>query len=324
MSTTTSPGQKPAAARVLGAIVGIPIVIGLMLFAFLAPNFASGPAGVPIAVAAPEPVVQQLQSALGDDGPEVTVHASGDEVRDAIEHRDAVGGLVMGPEGAVAYTASGNGAPYVQMIEGMASRLEAQGVEVAREDLAPTSQDDPQATGLAALGLPLAFGGIISAVIATFAFRGKTWSKLVVLTGIAAVGALVVTWMLHSVYGTLTGNFALEWLGIACGILATSMSTAGLAAVIGTPGVAVGAVLTIFLANPLSGLATGPWLLPAGWSAVGQWMPIGATGHLVRSLSFFDGLGAGSSWWVLAAWIVVGFALLMLGRATARKTQPQS
>ena len=247
MSTTTSPGQKPAAARVLGAIFGIPIVIGLMLFAFLAPNFASGPAGVPIAVAAPEPVIQQLQSALGDDGPEVTVHTSGDEVRDAIEHRDAVGGLVMGPEGAVAYTASGNGAPYVQMIEGMASRLEAQGVEVAREDLAPTSQDDPQATGLAALGLPLAFGGIISAVIATFAFRGKTWSKLVVLTGIAAVGALVVTWMLHSVYGTLTGNFALEWLGIACGILATSMFTAGLAAVIGTPGVAVGAVLTIFL-----------------------------------------------------------------------------
>ena len=41
------------------------------------------------------------------------------------------------------------------------------------EDLAPTIQDDPQASGLGLLGLPLAFGGIISAVIATFPFRGR-------------------------------------------------------------------------------------------------------------------------------------------------------
>ncbi|WP_288866517.1 hypothetical protein [uncultured Corynebacterium sp.] len=40
------------------------------------------------------------------------------------------------------------------------------------EDLAPTTQDDPQASVLGLLGLPLAFGGIISAVIATFPFRG--------------------------------------------------------------------------------------------------------------------------------------------------------
>ena len=239
-------------------------------------------------------------------------------MRDAVLNRDAVGGLSIAPTGATAYTAAGNGAPYAQMIEGMASKMEAQGVEVTREELAPTSQDDPQATGLAVLGLPLAFGGIISAVIATFLFRGNKWAKLAVLTGIAAVGSLVVTWMLHSAYGTLTGNFALEWLGIGCGILATSMLTAGLAAIIGIPGVGIGAILTIFLANPLSGLATGPWLLPAGWSTLGQWMPVGATGHLIRSVSFFDGLGAGASWWVLAIWIAVGFVLLMLDRSSAR------
>mgnify|MGYP006923474432 FL=1 len=44
-------------------------------------------------------------------------------------------------------------------------------------------------------------------------------------------------------------------------------------------------------------------------------MPIGATGHLVRSLSFFDGLGATQSWWVLAIWIAAGFVLLMLDRS---------
>lgn len=129
--------------------------------------------------------------------------------------------------------------------------------------------------------------------------------------GIAAVGSLVATWMLHSVYGTLPGSFWMEWAAIAMGILAISLLTAGLAALMGTPGLAIGAVLTIFVANPLSGLATGPWLLPAGWLTLGQSMPIGATGFL----AFFDGSGAGNAWWVLLTWIGVGSVLLMLDRS---------
>lgn len=78
-------------------------------------------------------------------------------------------------------------------------------------------------------------------------------------------------------------------------------------------------MLTIFLANPLSGLATGPWLLPTGWSTLGQWMPIGATGYLVRSLSFFDGQGVGSAWWALSLWIVAGLTLLAFDRSRAEE-----
>ena len=95
--------------------------------------------------------------------------------------------------------------------------------------------------------------------------------------------------------------------------------TAGLAGVMGAAGIGIGAVLTIFLANPLSGLATGPWLLPTGWSTLGQWMPIGATGHLVRSLSFFDGQGFGHAWWSLGLWIVVGLVLLACDRSRAKE-----
>lgn len=324
MSTTVrKEGERSLAAKAAGVVLGIPVIIGLMLFAFLAPTFASGPAGVPVAVSAPEPMVQQLTQGIeqkaGDDAPEITVMDSLDEVRTAVLEREAVGGLAITPEGATAFTASGNGAPYAQLIDGIAGSLEAQGMTVERTDLAPTSPEDPQATGLALLGLPLAFGGIISAVVATFLFRGTRWTKIGVLTGIAVLGALVATWMLHSVYGTLTGNFAMEWLAISAGILATSMLTAGLGALIGVPGVGIGAVLTIFLANPLSGLSTGPWLLPAGWSTLGQWMPIGATGYLVRSLSFFDGNGAGASWWVLALWIVTGLVLLFAARPERQK-----
>ena len=134
---------------------------------------------------------------------------------------------------------------------------------------------------------------------------------MAVATGIAMVGGLVATWMLHSVYGALGGSFGTEWLATSMGILATSMLTAGLAALTDTPGIGIGAVLTIFVGNPLSGLATGPWLLPHAAALIGQWMPIGVTGFLVRSLAFFDG----GAWRVLAIWIAAGFVMLMFDRS---------
>lgn len=324
MSTTVespNPGVKKQSVlgKMLLSIFGIGAVIGLMLWAFLGPMFASGPKDVPIALAGPDQVVEKITQAAeanaGEDAPSFETYGSDEEVRDAIMHRDVVGGIALGQQGATAYTAAGNGAPYVQMVNGIAGQLEAQGMPVEHEDLAPTTQDDPQATGIGLLGLPLAFGGIISAVIATFVFRGQKWAKIAVVTGIAIAGGLVATWMLHSVYGTLGGSFGMEWLATSMGILATSMLTAGLAALIGTAGIGIGAVLTIFVGNPLSGLATGPWMLPHAGALIGQWMPIGATGHLVRSLAFFDGLGAHHSWWTLAIWIVVGFGLLLFDRS---------
>lgn len=134
---------------------------------------------------------------------------------------------------------------------------------------------------------------------------------MAVVTGIAMVGGLVATWMLHSVYGALGGSFGMEWLASSMGILATSVLTAGLAALTDTPGIGIDAVLTIFVGNPLSGLATGPWLLPHAAALIGQWMPIGVTGFLVRSLAFFDG----GAWRVLAIWIAAGFVMLMFDRS---------
>ena len=45
--------------------------------------------------------------------------------------------------------------------------MQATGMPVETKDLAPTTKDDPQAQRLALLGLPLAFGGVISGMLAT-------------------------------------------------------------------------------------------------------------------------------------------------------------
>ena len=104
-------GKQPSVAvKSIVAIVGIPVVIGLMLWAFLAPTFASGPAGVPVAISAPEPMLegisQKIESAAGDEAPEIVVKHSEAEVRDAVLQREAVGGLVISPQGASAFTSA--------------------------------------------------------------------------------------------------------------------------------------------------------------------------------------------------------------------------
>ena len=70
------------------------------------------------------------------------------------------------------------------------------------------------------------------------------------------------------------------------------------------------AALAVFLlGNPLSGLTSAPEMLPQPWGALGQSLPPGAGGTLLRSVAFFDGAGAAVSGWVLGAWAGVGLAL---------------
>ncbi|WP_291314016.1 ABC transporter permease [Corynebacterium sp. UBA2622] len=319
--TTTEPVKagpdRATVGKALGITFGIPLIIGLMLWAFLAPTFHSGPTGVPIAIVGPDQAVTQLtqQAEQQEKHPDFVRADSDGDAQRMIHDREVVGAVVMAPQGSTIYTATGNGAPYVQILNGMAQQMRAAGQQVEVTDLAPTTQADPQTSGLTLLGLPLAFGGIISAAGATFLLRGHKWLKLPALPAIAALGGGIAVWMLHHVYGTLGGNAWEEWLGISMGIAATSMLTAGLAALIGTAGVPIGAVLTIFVSNPLSGLATGPWFLPAGWSTLGQSMPIGATGYLIRSLSYFAGGGATRAWWVLSLWIATGLVMLAFDRS---------
>jgi choline dehydrogenase-like flavoprotein len=62
------------------------------------------------------------------------------------------------------------------------------------------------------------------------------------------------------------------------------------------------------VANAFSGIASAPELLPEPVGALGQLMPAGAGGNLLRSAAFFDGAGAAEHARVLAAWTAAGIA----------------
>src|SRR6185312_1934735 len=94
-----------------------------------------------------------------------------------------------------------------------------------------------------------------------------------------------------------------------------SAAMTGLAALVGREGLGLGAVVMFLVGNALSGIAAAPQLLPQPWGAVGQWLPIGAGGTLLRSAAYFDGHGGWHAGAVLSAYAIGGLILVLIGRS---------
>ena len=87
-----SSSQTPArgARTLVAAVVGVPIVIVLMLLAFLTPAINSGADDLPLAVAAPEAAKEQLSAALASAAPgafDVIVVSDAQAVTEAVTER---------------------------------------------------------------------------------------------------------------------------------------------------------------------------------------------------------------------------------------------
>jgi hypothetical protein len=129
----------------------------------------------------------------------------------------------------------------------------------------------------------------------------------------AAVGAgLVATLVVQTWLGSIVGDYAVNAGVIAMIVAAISLALVGLNAVMGYAGLAVGALVMLLLGNPLSGVSSAPEMLPAGWSELGQLLPAGAGGALLRSAAFFDSAAASVPLLVLSCWIVGGILLVAM------------
>jgi hypothetical protein len=127
---------------------------------------------------------------------------------------------------------------------------------------------------------------------------------------------------LRYVFGSIDDDMWLAAAGLTLGLLAAGLAMLGLGSLFGRVGLAIGAALAMLLGNPLSGLASAPEMLPAGWGALGQWLPQGATATLLRSTAFFDGAGAATAIAVLTGWAVAGTALIVLAAVRQRRVVP--
>ena len=101
---------------------------------------------------------------------------------------------------------------------------------------------------------------------------------------------------------------------IALTVATSGLVVAGLVRLMGAAGAGIGALLLVLVGNPLSGIATSPRLLPAPWGELGQWLPTGAGGTLVRTATYFPAASVWAPVLVLVIWAAIGIGMVLIGR----------
>jgi hypothetical protein len=348
MSDSFIPRTKWGIALAYG--VAAALVIAVLIMAFVWPAATSKPQNLPVGISGPADRVAALESAL--DAQEVNPFelvevSSRDDAVSGIEARELYGAILLdGPEVLTATAASPVAA---QALRGVAAQLQSQLSSTVQDallaevqalatalatgqrpagappagaggdiptvtvtDVVPLSSSDPTGAGLAAASFPLTLGGMLGGILLSLLVAGavRRLAGLVVF-GLAA-GALAAL-IMETWFGLLQGNWLLNAAALGLGMSATAALIIGLNAVLGRPGLAVGAILTVLFANPISAAAAPMQFLPAPWGSVGQYFVPGAASNLVRSLSYFPDAATAMQWTVLACWFAGGVVLALIG-----------
>lgn len=310
---------SPSRLAVL-VVVGVVAVQALMLLAFSWTASNTEPRELPVGVAGPPEVADQIAAGLGerrsDDGDTAAFDVLTFEDRAAAElairERDAYGAIVATPEGPELLVASGAGPAVAQLLQRGAAELN-DGDAPPVEDIVPTDPDDPNGAALASGVLPLVMTSAAGGAIAAIAVRGG-WRRVTTVLALAIGGGFAATALLQYVVGAVDGPYFQLSATIALVVGAIAAGVAGLGA-LGRAGIGLGMLLLIFVGNPLSAATSAPEMLPQPLGEIGQFLPPGAGVSAVRSVAFFDNEALLQPAIVLGAWLVGGLLLILIGSA---------
>ncbi|MFE7033546.1 ABC transporter permease [Streptomyces sp. NPDC057621] len=314
----TSP-QPPHRRHIAAVVLLVPVLAALALWAFAWPAARTAPHDLPLGVAGPAAATAQVQKQLEAHEGAFEIHRYADEAaaRDAIEDRTVYGAVVVTAQGPKLLTASAASPVVAQSLQ-QAVAQRADGAPMETVDVVPAAADDPRGSVLTSSVLPMTLAGIAAgAVVTLLGLRGRR--AVAALVGAALLVGTVAALIAGNWLGALTGSWWPEAGALALSTLAVSAAVAGLAALLGTPGIGLGAFVVMMLGNPFSGASSAPEMLPAPVGVIGQWLPPGAGASLLRSVSFFDGAAAGGPALTLAWWAVLGLGAVLLGSALKRR-----
>ena len=216
------------------------------------------------------------------------------------------------------------GAQAAAQLEQMKVQAEqASAMEVKTTAVVPLSESDSSGTGLAIAAFPLVMGGTIGGMLSLTLING-TWRRFATATLYSVIAGALTTLILSTWFGFIPGDFATLWAAFAATYLATAFFIVGVGA-LSSPliGLAVGAVITMFIGNPISGASMPSVFLPGAWGAIGQMMVPGASSTLLRSIAYFPEAATSDQWLVLGSWIAFGLLAGVIGWALKeRRTAP--
>ncbi|MEU5705089.1 ABC transporter permease [Streptomyces aurantiacus] len=313
------PSAQSHRRHIAAVVLLVPVLAALALWAFAWPAARTAPHDLPLGVAGPATATAQVQKQLEGNEGAFEIHRYADEAaaRDAIEDRTVYGAVVVTEQGPELLTASAASPLVAQSLQQAVTR-QAGGAPVKTVDVVPASADDPRGSVLTSSVLPMTLAGIAAgAVVTLLGLRGRR--AVAALVGAAAVVGTVAALIAGNWLGAFTGSWWSEAVALALSTLAVSAAVAGLAALIGAPGIGLGAFVMMMIGNPFSGASSAPEMLPAPVGTIGQWLPPGAGASLLRSVSFFDGAAATGPAMTLTWWSVVGLGAVLLGSALKRR-----
>ena len=305
--------------------VALPLMIVLAVLAFAWPNARLAPRDLPVGIVGTSPASQQAVAALTRAEPggfSFTLYADQAAARTAIRDREVYGAFQLTPGRLTVLEASAASPTVAQLLASTGQQLDQRAAKahgtraapVTVVDVVPIARSDPRGLVLGSSLLPLTICSIIMAAAVALLLRFRpAWRQILalfVVSATAALGAILIT---EGFLGALPHDNGASWAALALTVLAVSAPAAGLTALIGPPGLALGAVLMIFVGNPFSGATSAPQLLPRVVSHIGQWLPPGAGASLLRATAYFGGHGSDGHLTVLIVWIVFGLAAIVAG-----------
>ncbi len=310
--------------RLVAVVLLVPLVVTLVLWAFAWPAARMAPRDLPVGVVGSGPAADRLQDQLEarDGAFEIHRYDSGAAARTAIEHRTVYGAVAITARGPELLTASAASPVVAQLLHDAVAAQAPDGAAVPVTDVVAAPAADPRGSVLGSSILPLAIAGVATgAAVTLLGLRGGRAATA--LLGVAALVGMVATALTDSWLGVLTGDWWTEAGAFGLTVLAIGATVAGLAALIGTAGIGLGSLVMVLVGNPFSGVTSAPELLPRPVGAIGQWLPPGAGGSLLRSVAFFDGYAVSLPLLALTLWAVLGLAAVLVGaRRRARTAEP--
>jgi hypothetical protein len=314
--------------RSAGIGVGLAGVVTILVMAFLWPSFTASAKGIPVAVAGPSAQTTAVEAALTKASPGTFAFTTTGDRAGAvklIDQRKDYGAIVLGTSPEV-LTASAANLTIAQLLGQLAPRLQAERVAAATAqhipvsaigtvkttDVVPLLSSDPRGSTIGASSFPMVLGGLLGGSLIALTVVG-VWRRVIALAVYAVVGSAAVTGVLQGWFGGLAHAYFINAGAVALVLLGIGGVILGFVAIVGAVGVAIGPVLFLLGANPISAAAVPVEFLAKPWGAIGQWFPPGAGATPLRELTYFPKADLGFPWLVLAGWAVLGLLLSALG-----------
>ncbi|KRV49608.1 hypothetical protein AQ490_20015 [Wenjunlia vitaminophila] len=263
--------------------------------------------------AAVQPLEQQLEGA--GSAFDVKVYPTAEAAREAVIDQDVLGAFVPGTDKAELMVATGIGQTPKMFYTGFFNEMaHQQGFELVTNDVAPVPQGD--LLGLVAFFVfaSLTVASVLCQVLFSFLARGvpfRVWFGAAVAFGLLA--GTTVCLFADPVLGALDGHF-LQITTLTClyGFVIVA-SMAAFQALLGLPGIPLGALTLLPFGIGTSGGTVHPDFLPNFYRQISPYMASSAEVGGLRGIAYMDGSGVGRSFLVLGIWAVVALLLVGLG-----------